>query len=120
MSKFKVNDKVRAFGINGFVSSLDGAMKDREVKVVFDNFRVEYFSGDGRASEWHNEPSLELIDRPKRVTKKKLYIAVKHELDSASVYGGHMASLAYPERRLAEGQFISPNQIVEIEIDIEE
>ena len=77
MSKFKVGDKVRAFGCEGVVRVVDkhGLYP---IKVRFDKRNNDdCFLLDGSYYHWHKEPSLELIERPKKKVKIEFYRRVK-------------------------------------------
>lgn len=117
MSKFKVGDEVTAFGLVGTVSQVD----PNGVRVNFlEAGFAQYFLQDGREDIRHKSVALYLVDKPKTMIKKKLYIAVRNDINQYSRYGGRDSSLAFEKREHAENQFSSPYQIVETEIDVEE
>jgi len=64
--KFKVNDIVEAFGVRGVVIEIRGDL----VGVALANRYYVDFHGDGRQKDWHLEPSLKLIERPKKKVTK--------------------------------------------------
>ncbi len=66
--KFKVGDKVRAFGIDGVVTGTTSF-----ITVSFPSKEMNFvFLPDGRTREWHNDPSLVLIERPKKKITKEI------------------------------------------------
>jgi hypothetical protein len=69
---FKVGDKVRAFGCDGVVTSVNSSSA-YPVHAEFHEFRT-CFTTDGRLNGWHKEPSLFLVERPIKKIKKKFYI----------------------------------------------
>lgn len=72
---FQVGDKVRAFGVDGEVKAVTAAL-GRPVLVNFynDNADQTWFELDGRHLSWHKEPSLTLVDRPKKKIKKVFHL----------------------------------------------
>ena len=70
--KFKVGDKVRAFGCDGVVTDIRLGY-NYPVRVKYPHLDHEVsFIMDGRAQLWHKEPSLVLIDRPKKKVKRSM------------------------------------------------
>ena len=71
--KFKVGDKVRAFGVDGVVDAIHPE-SNYPVCVKYSHPDcLDYggdFTMDGRYARWHKEPSLVLIERPKRKVKR--------------------------------------------------
>lgn len=82
-TKFKVGDKVKAWGMNGVVTELEKNYI-HPIVVKFDSGRVASFYLDGRASDWHKTPTLKLrkfkkVDKP----PKEVWLNVhKHGLAS--------------------------------------
>lgn len=115
---FKVGDRVRAFGVDGTV--IEVGTRYLEVSFYFENGTKQEgsFLLDGRIFDWHAVPSLELIERPKRTVKKKLYVAISPRVTQSITRSAHGTSYAYEERRHAEG--LDNYQIVEVEIEVEE
>jgi hypothetical protein len=76
---FQVGDKVRAFGCEGRVI-MDYMPAPFPLLVTLGSRSVDdiecRFMADGRSEEWHKEPSLVLVERPKKTVKKKMYRAV--------------------------------------------
>jgi hypothetical protein len=65
---FKVGDIVEAFGFRGAVTDVHD---DGTVNVYFGAIRKsENFYSTGHLFRWHKEPSLKLIERPKKKVKK--------------------------------------------------
>lgn len=77
--KFQVGDKVKAFGFGGQVIEID-LQSEWPVKVKFPLANAkEDFKADGKLFDWHAEPSLVLIERPKpepKYVKKTMYLGV--------------------------------------------
>ena len=77
-SKFKVGDKVQAFGIDGEVTIVNEDIR-YGVMVKMDSTTGNHyiaFTEDGMYFDWHNRPSLELIERPVRYIEKTVYQGV--------------------------------------------
>jgi hypothetical protein len=72
-TEFKVGDAVEAFGVRGLVSRI-GSGDTLPVFVELETEDTDRFTKDGRAYSWHKEPSLKLIERPKRKVKKRFYM----------------------------------------------
>ena len=62
--KFEVGDKVRAWGVDGVVVTVDGG--EPSVRVKFHDDHHRWFGGDGRCQSWHKEPSLFLVEKAKK------------------------------------------------------
>ena len=69
---FKVGDKVRAFGVDGVVHSIDTDYS-YPVRVKHENGIYTCFTTEGNHFYWGKEPSLILIERPKRLVKLYQY-----------------------------------------------
>jgi len=70
-NKFQVGDKVSAFGVEGEVLHNNACvLKNFPVVCKFGNNVINYFMKDGKYCDWHKEPSLKLIERPKKKVKK--------------------------------------------------
>lgn len=68
--RFKVNDIVEAFGCRGVVVEIN---HNRLYSVTANlDGNLELFITDGRHLDWHREPSLKLISRPKRMVTKTI------------------------------------------------
>lgn len=91
---FKVGDKVSWMGLEGIVSNTDRGLV-YPVEVFFSGRRKDThcFTEDGLSYYEHTEPSLKLIDRPKKMVKKKISVWVnvyendkiylhRHQLDA--------------------------------------
>lgn len=72
--EFKVGDEVEAFGLKGKVIHVDQEFGKYPIIVEYDvNHMRDPFTLDGKLHLFHKEPSLKLINRPKRKVKKKFY-----------------------------------------------
>lgn len=82
-TKFKVGDKVRAFGCEGYIAGIrEDALNFYPIKVNFNSGHYTFFTLDGRFEKFHKEPSLFLIERPKQKVKKVMYHAIqRHDAD---------------------------------------
>lgn len=69
---FQVGDKVRAFGLDGVVKSIE-ADDSYSVEVKFENDKYTCFTMEGKDCDWHKESSLVLIERPKKLVKVYQY-----------------------------------------------
>lgn len=69
-AKFKVGDRVRAWGIDGVVQP--SCTYSTDVLVLFDDGHNQHFDKEGKAQSWHKEPSLVLVERPKKKVKKTI------------------------------------------------
>ena len=71
---FEVGDKVRAFGLNGVV---DEVIKSDTYPIKVRYYTSEYhsdsFTLDGKIIDWHEEPSLVLVEKVKKKVKKYLF-----------------------------------------------
>lgn len=123
MSKFKVGDKVKAFGLIGEIAEAHkNPFNDKmgfRVLFIQDGFD-QWFTEDGMLDLRHKEPALVLVQPAKTIVKKKLFVAVRTERSKYTSKDAHEVSYAYAEREDAENQFLKPNQIVSLEIEIEE
>ena len=69
---FKVGDKVRAFGVDGVVESIDTDFS-YPVRVRHENGEYTCFTTEGNHFYWSKEPSLVLVERPKKLVKLYQY-----------------------------------------------
>lgn len=67
--EFKVGDIVTAFGLKGTVI-LNNLGPPYPIVVEYETGDLEYFYTTGHLNSWHKEPSLKLIERPKKKVKK--------------------------------------------------
>lgn len=68
---FAVGDTVSVFGVEGKVVSV--SVGDGFVYVKFDGVPFEHaFFLDGKQYNWHREPSLKLVSRPKKKVVKTI------------------------------------------------
>lgn len=93
--KFQVGDLVEAFGVEGEVVAIDSS--SWPIRVRFSNGEDELFSADGKLFDWHDEPSLVLIERKPKYVKKTLYAELFK--DSVSFY---LNSRVYEEKPKAD------------------
>jgi hypothetical protein len=92
-TEFKVGDICMAFGMRCVVEDIDKSPSDYPVNVVFEfSEKKESFTPNGRLYGWHKEPSLKLIERPKRKVKKRFYMMV-YKCEG----GWHQASIMVDE-----------------------
>jgi hypothetical protein len=122
LNKFKVGDEVMAYGLKGTVTRIiDDTLTTNTVRVCFDDGFDQWFTPDGKADPRHKDAVLESIVKPKRKVKKQLYVAVS--LNSTPITFSrerYATTAAYLTRHEAEGHILGPNQIVQIEIEVEE
>ena len=68
-TKFEVGDKVRAFGLDGFVKKVEDNVA-YPIRAAFlresGDMIDEIFTLDGRNEFWHKEPSLVLVEKAKK------------------------------------------------------
>ncbi len=64
---FEVGDIVEAYRVRGKVDEIDSDPNNLyPVLVWFDSLYSDCFTLDGKTRSWHKEPSLKLIERPKK------------------------------------------------------
>ena len=75
---FQVGDKVKWCGLEGVVKSIDYSEDKYPIKVEFGkDVSVKFdFTIDGKSWVDHPEPSLILVERPKKKVKKTFYQAI--------------------------------------------
>lgn len=116
-NKFQVGDKISAFGVEGEVVSIN-VSGDFPIKCNFVDGYSATFSSDGRYYDWQ-EPSLKLIERPKKKVKKYIVLFKRLEYENQfQVSGDHYADREDFESRTYGNQFIQ--LIKESEIEVEE
>lgn len=121
---FKIGDKVSWMGLEGTVERLNDRATwnpSYSMRISFGDKEypeLVWFMPDGRFREEHTEPSLKLIERPKKKVKKKISVWVnvysdgsftthntKHEADSSPLQRyyvtGDQGSLYCPPRKVA-------------------
>jgi len=78
--RFRTGDRVRWGGIEGVVVKVTCAFsQDDTLEVVFDadpTAKNQWFLSDGRIYDYHTEPSLVLIERPKKKVKKHGWVNI--------------------------------------------
>ncbi len=124
MNLFKKGDKVTAYGLVGEVAEIVshyGYMNGLTVRVLFvaDGFD-QWFTSEGLADLRHKEAVLRLVNPPKRLTKKSVFLAIKTDIERGSTRGGHATSYAHTKRENVVDSFLVPHQIVEVQIEVEE
>lgn len=83
--EFKKGDRVAAFGLTGVVCGTEESIT-YPIAVRWDNGCLDSFMEDGRLYEHYKEPSLKLIERPKKKMKIEAW---------ANVYSTGVHSLHY-------------------------
>ena len=68
--KLKVGDKVKSFGLEGEVVSVN----KHTYHIRFEKGHSEYYCSDGRLTYWHKISSLEVIERVKQKVKRAKYL----------------------------------------------
>lgn len=68
-TKFEVGDTVEWCGVIGVIKDIKDKI-DYPVKCLFEDEYTVWFTSDGKYYNWHKEPSLKLIGRPKKKIKK--------------------------------------------------
>ena len=117
--KFQVGDKVEAFGCSGEVKYTDKTSL-YPIGVIFEGTdkREDIFLADGRSDGWHKEPSLKLIERPKKKVPKTMYQAVYKE--SGFTYSVLTQALFYDEvsaRSYCGESFIALGPAITFEVE---
>lgn len=120
--KFQVGDIVTAFGLKGKVISIKSSSL-YNIIVDFEEGPQEAFSTDGKEMLWHKEPSLKLIERPKKKVKK--YMVVHKRRYSNAYVSFNVSDDFYYNREDFENQhpyfeFICLLKESEIEVEEEE
>ena len=93
ITEFKAGDIVEAFGVRGVVTHVSES-DHFSVSVKFDNQATLYFTKEGNYLAWAKEPTLKLIERPKKKEKRTVSIWI-------NVYSTGKR-YAYPSREEAE------------------
>jgi hypothetical protein len=90
--EFKVGDIVRDGGVVGKVAHVDSSMDRVFVEFEVDGeTKSDYYTFDGRTQPWHKEPSLEILSRPKKKYKIKVFALVDDNGDIAKIYTEKMS-----------------------------
>ena len=67
---FQIGDIVESHGVIGKIESINDPESDcYPIVVVFDQdgiINISYYDLNGKSEAWHKEPSLKLIERPKK------------------------------------------------------
>lgn len=113
-TEFQVGDVVEAFGVEGVVSEIDDNEPHYPLLVKFPNGEQDYFAISGKYISWHKEPSLKLIERPKKKVLKTMYQAICKYLTGPRFYitdslyeDEEMAALAHGRKFIALGPAIT-------------
>lgn len=111
--KFQVGDVVEFNGVRGVVLSMEA--RRYPVHVSFEDSITCYFTLDGKFFDWHVTPSLKLIERPRRIVKKKVWITVYYSThsDTKCSIGGTYSSKASADLGSGPGAIV---QEVELEV----
>lgn len=77
-TKFQVGDVCTYQGCEGVITAIDLREKTYPITAVFNEDEGQFgtFTLDGRHNIWHKEPSLKLIERPKKKVPKTMYQAI--------------------------------------------
>lgn len=114
--EFKIDDIVEAFGLRGKV--IKEIESGSRILVYWDDIPgyAEWFYHDGKESVWHKEPSLKLIERPKKMVKKKFTRWVNYR--NKEPYFGTV----YSQRNeaIANAKYGSVTKEISFEIEVEE
>ncbi len=92
--EFKIGDIVEWCGVRGYIASED-ADGDGFLLVMFPTAinqieRNAYFEKNGKYRNWHAEPSLKLIESPKKRKKVKKYkVLFKDQLGEWQMSSSH-------------------------------
>lgn len=78
-NKFLTNDVVEWCGVRGVVLNNNVHYSDLPVECKFGDSAIRYFTKDGKYCDWHKEPSLKLIKRPKKKVKKYKVLYKKND-----------------------------------------
>lgn len=89
--QFQIGDYVTAFGLYGYIMGTEPDLYDPDIKhwyvIYVDGAGSDYFTLDGKMSEFHKEPSLFFVNRPKKEVKKTLECYVNLYPDTTSPTG---------------------------------
>ncbi len=113
--EFKVGDIVEWCGARGTVFYED-INAQKPICVKFENSDyLYYFSENGKYFEWHKEPSLKLIERPKQKVKKYkiLFKTASGEWEMSSSYYETVKDFDY--NNIYEDKHILPQTQIEVE-----
>jgi len=95
--KFRVGDKVKAFGVEGVVEKiLNGG--DYPITIRFKSGNMDYpgsvtFTANGKFAVWAKIISLKLIERPKKKKKITVWVGIGELGDTREFYRNSFAYL---------------------------
>lgn len=112
--EFKVGDICEAFGLKCFVIDIN-IKHNYPVKVSFEGGHCRNFLMNGKFEDWQLEPSLKLIERPKKKVKKKFYLGHDKYSPIHSYIG---CGALWITRKDAEVQ--KWEHVLEVEIEVDE
>lgn len=78
-TEFKVGDIVEAWGFSGQVMTIIPG--SQRIKVDFGDGYYSTFYLNGKLEPWHKEPSLKLIERPRKTKKVKVWVNAYTDYD---------------------------------------
>jgi hypothetical protein len=113
-TEFKVGDIVEAFGVRGGVHTI--CRDEPKVCVKFDvSGGYVYFCSSGHLEPWHKEPSLKLIERPRKTKKVKVWVNVYADKHT-SLHGYFHASKQDAETATRCSERHAVTQEIEVEV----
>lgn len=114
--EFKVGDVVEWGGVRGKVYAGLSSLV-HPVMCEFENETVASFTYDGKYMDWHKEPSLKLIERPKKKVKK-------YKVLYRDTYNNYFVSSGFYENRIHFDLYTGNMQFIQLikesEIEVEE
>lgn len=125
MDKFQVGDIVEAFGVRGEIISLENSPSYPILVKFYDTgtfWNKAAFIIDGKFEDWHKEPSLKLIERPKKKVKRTYWFATAL-VEWDNVFKRGISELTLDKEELNDsyrGVNCKDRQIHSIEIEEEE
>ena len=78
-TKFQAGDVCEAHGNKGKVIEVE-LFSPYVIVVMFDDGPIERYLPCGRLAKYHKEPSLKLIERPKKKVTKTMYQAIVQDV----------------------------------------
>lgn len=114
-TKFQDGDKVEWAGAEGVVAVDDGTI--RCLKVKFLDAEPRWFYADGRFEQWHKEPSLKLIERPKKKVAKTMYQVIYGTIDDEVILSRGLYKDDSDAREAFGSQFIALGPAITFEVE---
>jgi hypothetical protein len=117
-TKFLINDVVEWCGVRGKITIIrDSHLFPLE--CIFNDAHLAHFTSDGKAYVWHKEPSLNLIERPKK--KVKMYrVLFQRGADFGVSHGVYTSEDTFNRHNNNELGYKFIQLIKESEIEVEE